>query len=199
MAIRASWVCAVCCSVLLSGMAWAGGECVGALAKSVPESVAGQSEDCPQRYAFETLDLALCRSGSGLMSLSVLPKGGSGAPRFERELGDAYAIRPLLFRSAAAGCDSVLVVEHGAEFSYGSLVLLLGKHTIEYLGTIDLVASQDGDSVAPHIAVRRDEDGSLTFSLDIDAYRPTAQGDYEKIAPAQSSYRYDGKRGFGLR
>ena len=163
--------------------------------RETPVQINTDNKKCPTQYSFESLEVEACQAGSGEMTLYIYNKNDHTQPLFIKKLGDAYYIMPVLFKKNLAVSNAVLIVDHGAEFSYGAMIFSLEKRNIEYLGIIDLVLKQGDGSLISHINLEQDFDGKLIFHFDTDMYMPTKQGIYKKITKAKALYQYDNVNG----
>lgn len=192
------WVSVCVLYIFFSGMVEASGNCSGHLDREESTHLVSEQQTCANKYNFENLVVETCQAGSGKISLDIHIKNNSTNPSFKKELGDSYYIKPVMFKKISEECDEILIVDHGAEFSYGAMVFSVGKKGVKYLGMIDLVANQGDDSIVSHMSLKRCLDGKLIFQFDTDMYIPTKQGIYKKIAKEKASYRYDIAHGLQL-
>ena len=167
--------------------------------RQIPEKVSNVNKKCPNQFNFENLEVEACQDGTGEMTLYIYAKNDHSEPLLIKKLGDAYYIKPVLFKKTSGLYDTVLVVDHGAEFSYGSMVFYRVNKNIESIGIIDLVLNEGEGSLLSHINLGQDSKSKLIFQFDTDTYLPMKQGEYKKMTKDKVFYEYDKLNGLKLK
>jgi len=173
--------------------------CSGIMHVEEPRVVENQ-QICTSEYSFDKIDVAYCQTDQGQATLYIYAKSNVGKHVYLKKSlkDDSYYIKPSLFTFGKAECADILIVDHGAEFSYGSMVFVMEKAKATYAGMIDLVANQNGDSIATHIRVIQNDNGEITFSFDSDAYEASPLGVYKKLLKNSFYYKYDKTKGLRI-
>jgi hypothetical protein len=102
---------------------------------------------------------------------------------------DSYYLRPDVFEGPGAGKPILLLVEHGAEFSYGVEVYQLQGKQVQALGAIEetVKGADNPASVVPHTIV--EEDGpNLVIRFNQDVLILDKAGHYQTLAKDKIRY-----------